>query len=325
MDPLSDVISLLKVESILSSRMETAGPWGMRFPAYRHIVFGGILEGSRWLWIEGLLEPVKLEQGDFFLLTNGMPYCVATDLGTDLVDGFTVLAENTGEDGITRYGQGEMKTAGAGGRFTFDDETSDLLLGFLPPLIHVRADSRNWQPLHSAHDLIRFETEKLRPGAAALAGSLANIVLVNMLRVYLASAPHPAGWLGALADHKIGPALGRMHKDIARRWKVEDLASEVGMSRTSFAERFKAFVGMPPLDYLTRWRMTIAKNALRTNDDSLADIANVIGYASETAFSLAFKRRFGESPGRYRSQLRRPRRSLDQSRRNFLGFGLTNP
>ena len=301
MDPLSEVLSLLKVKSVLSARLEAAGPWAMRFPAYRHIKFGGVLEGSRWLWIEGALELTRLEAGDFYLLTNGIPYCFANDLNAELVDGHKAIAENTGADGIARYGQGDMKTIGIGGLFTFEDETSDLLLRFLPPFVHIRSDSQNAQPLRSALELIRYETDKLRPGTDVLAGTLATIVLVNILRAYLSSSPQPAGWLGALADHRIGNALDKMHRDIVRRWKVEDLASEVGMSRTSFTERFKAFVGISPLDYLTRWRMTVAQNVLRNEDAKLSQIAERVGYESETAFSAAFRRMFGISPGRYRS------------------------
>ena len=100
--------------------------------------------------------------------------------------------------------------------------------------------------------------------------------------------------------------MGRlMHGNVAQRWKVSDLASEVGMSRTSFAERFKSLVGMAPLEYLTRWRMTIAREALRREAANLATIAETIGDESDTAFSLAFKRRFGSSPGRYRTRMQR--------------------
>jgi len=123
-------------------------------------------------------------------------------------------------------------------------------------------------------------------------------VLVNILRAYLAGDERPRGWLGALSDPHIGAALGLMHGNVAQRWKVGDLASEVGMSRTSFAERFKSLVGMSPLEYLMRWRMTIARDALGRENANLAAIAEAIGYESDTAFSLAFKRTFGSSPGR---------------------------
>jgi AraC-like DNA-binding protein len=304
MDPLSDVFSLLKVHSVLSARLECAGPWALRFPAYRHVKFGGIIEGPRWLWVEGAMQPVKLEAGDFYLLTDGQPYCFASDLTAEVLDGHEMLAQHIGADGIVRFGTGPTRTVGAGGRFTFDDEMSGLLLTLLPGFIHIRGASSHARSLHAALDLIRFETDQLRPGAAAIASSLANIVLVNILRAYLASDSRPVGWLGALADPRLGSALNLMHGDIARRWKVEDLAAAVGMSRSTFAERFKAGVGLPPLDYLIRWRLTVARAALKSDRESLASIATRVGYESETAFSQAFKRMFGRSPGRYRAQTR---------------------
>jgi AraC-like DNA-binding protein len=303
-DPLSDVFSLLKVRSVLSARLEAAGPWAMWFPPYQHIKFGGVIEGPRWVWIDGETEPLRLEEGDFYLLTNGMPYCFASDIEAELLDGHTVFAQHQCSDGVVRYGSGLPRTVGTGGRFVFDSDLSGLLLDLLPPIVHIHGNSPHARPLRSALELVSFETETQRPGTAAMAGSLANIVLVSILRAYVASETRPAGWLGALADPKIGRALGMVHGDIARRWRVEDLASEVGMSRTTFAERFRKLVGTPPLEYLTAWRMTVARHALKTGRDTLATIATQIGYESETAFGLAFKKLYGESPGRYRASRR---------------------
>jgi len=153
-------------------------------------------------------------------------------------------------------------SVGVGGRFTFNDEMSGLLLTSLPPIIHIRGDLPEARALRSALDLITFETEAARPGGAAIGAGLCSIVLVNILRAYLAGDERPRGWLGALSDRHVGTALRLMHGDVAKRRKVSDLASEVGMSRTSFAERFKSLVGMAPLEYLVRWRMALARNAL---------------------------------------------------------------
>jgi AraC-like DNA-binding protein len=302
MDPLSDVFALLKVRSVLSARLEGVGPWALRFPAYRHIKFGGVIEGERWLWIEGSEQRLRLDEGDFYLLTDGKPYCFASDLAAPVRDGSQAMAEHLCEDGIVRFGSGDFRTVGAGGRFLFDDEMSGWLLGLLPPLIVIRHDAPQARALRPALDLIHLETEMVRPGAATVASGLASIILVNILRAHLAAGAPSAGWLGALADPKAGAALRLMHGDVARRWKVADLASAVAMSRTSFSERFRQRVGMPPLEYLTRWRMTLARHALKSHDATLATIAAMVGYESETAFSLAFKRLFGESPGRYRTR-----------------------
>ena len=146
----------------------------------------------------------------------------------------------------------------------------------------------------------QIETESPRPGASIAAATLANMVLVQILRQHLASGSNAQGWLSALADPKIGAALGCIHADVSRRWKVEELASAVAMSRTSFTERFKALVGKPPLKYLTDWRMALASAALREGKN-LSSIAESIGYGSDAAFNSAFKRATGQSPGRYRA------------------------
>lgn len=304
MDPLSDVFSLLNVRAVLSARLEAAGPWAMWFPPYQHIKFGGVIEGPRWVWIDGVTEPLQLEEGDFYLLTDGQPYCFASDLGAELLDGHTVFAKHQCDDGVVRYGRGSPRTVGTGGRFVFESDQHNLLLDLLPPIVHIKGNSPVAHPLRAALDLISFETAARRPGTSAMAGSLANIVLINILRAYSSSEARPDGWLGALSDPKIGRALEAIHSDIARRWRVEDLASYVGMSRTTFAERFRERVGTPPLEYVTNWRMAVARNALASEQCPLATIASRIGYESETAFGLAFKKRFGESPGKYRASQR---------------------
>lgn len=304
MDPLSDVLALLRVQSVLSARLEGAGAWALRFPAYRHIKFGSVMEGDRWLWIDGTADVIKLAPGDFYLLTDGRPYCFASTPDAPLRESIEVLPPHPDDDGVVRFGQGTTRTVGAAGRFIFDDDVGRVLLDSLPPLIHIRSNAPGARALGLASNLIAIETEFIRPGAVAMAGSLASIVLVNILRAWLSGGQAPAGWLGALADAKVGHALRLMHGDVARRWKVEDLASAVAMSRTAFSVRFRAQVGLPPLEYLTRWRLMLARGALKTGDEPLAAIARQIGYDSDTAFSLAFRRMHGISPGRFRTQSR---------------------
>lgn len=235
------------------------------------------------------------------MLTRGQPYCTGSDPKLSPVDGRKVLASCICPDGIVRYGQTGERVSAAGGRFIFDEDTSDLLLTLLPPLVHVPATSESAAPLRAVLELLRLETEAARPGALVAAVSLANIVLVQILRVHLASGVIEPGWLGALSDPKIGAALGYMHADIARHWKIEELASAVAMSRTAFTERFKSLVGLPPLHYLIRWRMAVAGAALRTGK-SVSAVAESVGYGSDVAFNSAFKRTTGRSPGRYRSE-----------------------
>lgn len=301
MDPLSQVLSLLKIRSVLSARFEGYGEWAMCFPAYRHIKFGGVLEGSFKLWSEGSSVPVDLEAGDFYLLTDGSPYCSATTLERKPVDGKLIFETHRGADGKVRYGRSGKKVVVAGGRFTFDDASSDLLLQQLPAVIHIPSASDIAAPLKAVLGLLATETETVRPGFDVSAASIANIVLVQILRAYVATGPQPPGWLSAIGDARIGNALKLMHDDLTRRWTVEELAVAAGMSRTAFNQRFKILVGSPPLHYLLHWRMTVARDELRKGG-SLSRIAEAVGYSSDTAFNSAFKRITGKSPGQYRLQ-----------------------
>ena len=303
MDPLSDVLSLLNVASVLSARLETGGRWALRFPGYRHVKFGVVYSGSCWITVDGAGEPVRLAQGDCYLLANGSPYRLADDPATPAADGSAAFARAV--DGVTRFGEGR-ETVLIGGGFTFDDAHAGLLLDILPPLIRLRAASDSAPLLGSALRLLALETAEPRPGAAAVADGLARFVLVQALREHSVSREYPAqGWLGALADPQIGAALKLMHQDPAHPWTVGELARAVDMARSNFALRFKALVGRPPLEYLLRWRLQAAGQALRTTDQPVASIAVDWGYSSESAFSNAFQRVNGTRPSHYRAAARR--------------------
>ena len=311
MDALSNVLSLLRVSSVLSSRFEGRGAWRLRFPEYRHVKFGSVLSGCMSLWIEGQTTPILMQEGDFYLLTDGRPFFSASDAARPAQDGVMAVRSNRGVDGVVRYqGEGDDGLVSlASGRFTFEDDVADLLLRHLPPLIHLPAAGHGAHALASVLELLRSETSGQPVGTDVASSSLAALTLVHALRAYLAMTRGPQGWLGALADPRIGKALTLMHDQPGELWSVESLATEVGMSRTAFAARFRRLVGNAPLDYLQRWRMTVARSALRNSEASLIEIALRVGYQSDTAFSIAFKRSCGESPGRFRAQARTSRGS----------------
>ena len=296
MDPLSDVLAMLTVSSTLSSRFEARGRWAFRYGHYAsHIKLGCVLEGRFHIEVEGAAAPVMLEAGDFFLLTNGLPFSAASDPPGPLQDGTRLSREQRGPDGVLRHDGLDASDATrvvlASGRFALSGEAGELLLRHLPPLIHLRASDPGARPLEGLLDLMGWETAELRPGSTLARTNLAALVLVQALRVHLANAPQPEGWLGAMTDARIGTALSRMHADIAQPWTVERLARTASMSRTAFALRFKALTGSTPLDYLGGWRMTVARHALRHGDEGIARIAERVGYQSETAFSAAFQPR----------------------------------
>ena len=158
MDPLSDVLSLLRVDSMLSARIDIRGPWWMRFSAYRHMKFAGVLAGDCWLWVDGQPAPMRIETGDFYLLTTGQAYCTGSDPTLAPVDGRDALATHRGSDGVVRIGEGDTRCVAIGGRFVFDDDTATVSLGLLPPVVHIRAASPSAAPLGALLELLRLET-----------------------------------------------------------------------------------------------------------------------------------------------------------------------
>jgi AraC-like DNA-binding protein len=163
----------------------------------------------------------------------------------------------------------------------------------------IPADNPSAAILRGTLEIVDHEVRSGRMGASLVTRRLADVLLVQALRAYVVvQGDDSTGWIGALANPRIGAALGLMHGDVARPWRVEELARAVGMSRSGFALRFKNPVGVPPLDYLLRWPMQLARQALH-RDDTVASVAAHLGYASESAFGNAFKRIYGRAPKRY--------------------------
>lgn len=257
---------------MLSARLETRGPHAFRYPAYSHMKFGGVIEGCRWIWLDGE-PPVQLRAGDFYLLTDGRSYCVGSDPGLTPVDGSAIFAANMGADGIVRYGDSGALTIAAAGKFAFSEDRVAGLLSFLPPIVHIRRESPGSEPLAALLPLLSHESRGATPGSLIASSSLASLVLVQIIRAHLAETQFVPGWLGAMVDPQMAAALSMMHGDLRRRWTVDVLARSVGMSRTAFSQRFKERVGRPPLDYLTQWRMMVAAASLKRERQAVAHVA----------------------------------------------------
>lgn len=299
MDPLSRVLDLVTVESLVSSRLEAGGTWALAFPGVRHVKFGAVHRGEVWLRA-GDAEEVLLRTGDCFVLTTGRGYAVASAPGLEPVDGLPAFRAAT--DGTVRLGGADPATVLGGGRFVLDPRTANLLLDVLPPLLVVDAAGDHAAPLRGALALFAHETAATRPGAALMATRLGQVVFVAALRAALdADERAVGGWLAALADDRLGPVLHRMHADPAHRWTVPELAGVAHLSRSGFADRFRTLVGAPPLDYLLRLRMHVAGRALHRTDATVSAVGTAAGYTSDAAFSTAFRRVMGVSPSRWRA------------------------
>jgi AraC-like DNA-binding protein len=177
-------------------------------------------------------------------------------------------------------------------------------LNELPEVVHLPARHGMHRSLKATIDLLGAELEDPRPGSGGIVPALVDALLLYILRAWLDDQPsQPQGWAGAFRDPAISNALAAIHADPARRWTLRALSATAQLGRSTFAERFASLVGVPPLAYLTWWRMTLAERRLRDSDDPLDVIGREIGYTSEFAFAKAFKREFSLPPGRYRQTL----------------------
>ncbi|MBV8927182.1 MAG: AraC family transcriptional regulator [Bradyrhizobium sp.] len=298
MDPLSDVLSLLKPRSTISAGLDAGGNWSLAFPAHEGIKFNAVMRGACWVSVEGYPEAQRLEEGDCFLLTRGRPFVLTTDPSLDPVDSGAIYA--AARHGIATCNGGEEFFL-VGGRFAFAGDHAAMLFGALPPIVHLRESSSQASVLRWALDQLALELREGELGGVLVAEHLAHIMLVQALRRYLASSTNGGvGWFFALSDRQIGAAVRAMHADPARRWTLKELAHLSGMSRTTFAQKFRQRVGMTAMEYLTRWRMLVAGDRLRNSRENVASIAFSLGYESESAFSMAFKRTMACSPRQYR-------------------------
>lgn len=300
MDPLEDVLTLLKTRSHLSAGLIAGGRWAVRFDAPDGVKFNAVRRGSCRLEVDGANEPIDLAEGDCYLLTQGRPFTLRSAPDVFPVPAGVVFAG--AEDGTARTGHGEDVLM-IGGRFSFGARAQELLLDRLPPVIHLPAGTPHAETVRWALTAIDQEMSNRPMGSTVVAEHLAIVMLVHVLRLHLAREPRAvSGWLAGLADPVVADALACLHHDPAKPWTVAELAAVAGVSRSALAVRFKATVGQAPLEYLTRWRIELAARRLREDGATLAAVAHSVGYGSESALSVAFKRVLGTSPGNYRKQ-----------------------
>lgn len=297
MDPLSDVLSLLKPRSYLSASLDAGGSWSIQFPQHEGIKFNAVVSGECWLAVEGVPDAVCLKAGDCFLLPSGRPFRLASDLTLTPIDADTIFSTAREGGRVLCNGGGDFLLVGS--RFALTGDHANILLGVLPPIVRIRKESEQ-SALRWSLERMMQELHEQQPGNLLVAQHLAHMMLVQALRLHLAEGlSGSVGWLFALADRQIGAAISVMHENPAHRWTLQELAERACMSRSSFALKFKQTVGATPMEYLTRWRMLLAGDRLTNSSDSIFEIALSLGYESESAFSTAFKRMMGCSPRQY--------------------------
>ncbi|MDX8447195.1 AraC family transcriptional regulator [Mesorhizobium captivum] len=297
MDPLSDVLSLLKPQSNVSAGFDAGGDWSIEFPRNIGIKCYAVVSGQCWLVVEGVPEPVHLTAGDCFLLPGGRPFRMTSDISLTPVGAHTIFPPARAGGVVTYNGGGDVFLVGS--RFVLSGRHADILLKMMPPIIHIRRDEDR-SALRWSVERMMQELSEGQPGGFLVAQHLSHMMLVQALRLHMAEGPNGGvGWLFALADKQMGAAIGAMHEDPAHRWTLQELAERAGMSRSNFALKFKEMVGTSAMEYLTRWRMLLAGERLANSNEHTSVIALSLGYESESAFSTAFKRVMGASPRQY--------------------------
>jgi len=302
-DPLGETLHLLRLTGTLYCRSELTAPWGIELPAFEgYMMFHVVTGGHCWLEVEGE-APRQLQQGSLALVPHGNGHCIRSNPSGEVVALFDIPVEQVSDRyEIMRYGGAGELTHLTCGVVRFDHVAGRQLIALLPRVLQIdtwNADEGSW--LQSTLRFIAREARELRPGGETVITHLADILVIQAIRAWIDSVPETErGWLAALRDKQVGRALAAIHREPEKDWSVASLAKEVGMSRSGFSARFTNLVGESAKRYLTRWRMQIARIQLQESPDSLAVLAARFGYQSEAAFSRAFKREFGVSPGSVR-------------------------
>ena len=299
MDPLSQTIALLRPRALLWKQLDARGDWAVSFPGATGVAFSLVAQGSCVFQSSGR-EPQPLSEGDFLLQSEPQAWSLGRAVGTPSVVYDHARVQTGGEINYLHRDAPGPVTRIYGGRFVFEDAQADLSEGLFPPIVVVRAVDDGAARLRSVLDLLGDEAAADRPGRSLLLERLLEVMLIQALRH--ASSGSVAGrqtLLAGLADTRIAAALAAVHGDVFSRWSVAKLAAIAGMSRSAFAERFSRVVGVAPMDYLLRWRMALAKDALQFDGMRLVDVALRYGYSSVSAFSTAFTRTVGCPPSHY--------------------------
>jgi AraC-like DNA-binding protein len=307
MDPLSEIFVGMRVQDAVYARLNLTAPFGLRLEAYDHAHLGVVARGNCWLSVDSIPEPIPLTGGDCWLLARGDAHTLRDSPNTSARSYAEVRRYKV--KGQVDYGGGGAPTTIITGNFMLDRETSKWITDLLPPLILFKVEGAKTGTLQTTMRLLAAEMEAQDMGSGVVVSRLADIIFVQAIRVYAASeeCPEP-GWLRALADRQISLTLHSIHENFQNQWTVATLASTAGMSRSAFAARFMEVVGETPMEYLTRWRMRKASALLRGEEHKLAEVATLVGYDSEGAFSKAFKRVLGVSPGVYRKRQQMPQK-----------------
>ncbi len=299
MDTLTDILHDVRLEGSFYARSDLGAPWGLAFSAADGASVHVVVEGRCWLRLDD--DRIPLGPGDLALLPHGRDHRLGDAPDGPAAPLAALPSERIGGSvAYLRYGGGGERALLICGGIRFAGPVAHPLLAALPmPLVLRREEGEGW--LAATLALLGAEARAPRPGGPTVLTRLMDILVIQAIRAWLdGDADRSVGWLAALADPRVGLALALMHRRADEPWTIASLAAAVHLSRSVFSERFVELVGVPPMRYLTRWRMHMAGKWLCEGRMSVGEVARRLGYESEAAFSRAFKRHSGVSPGSLR-------------------------
>lgn len=294
-DVLSQVLTLIRLRGELVYSAQLRAPWGIAFPkGPAHFYF--VQAGAMWVKTPGA-EPMTVKQGDMLLLPHGTGHLISDNPNSSWADIGNLIENHFDRDqsALDYGGEGEEAKL-VGGLFHFEGGSLAALMTALPLIVHIPSEggkTPDW--LHALTHFLVKESHEVEPGSSLMISRLIDLLVIRTLRTWAANQDNPSSWVGALGDERIGRALNAIHAAPYDAWTVEGLASLAAMSRSIFAERFMAKVGEPPLQYVKRLKLTLAADMLASGM-RVTQAAVRIGYASDAAFSRAFKSQFGYAP-----------------------------
>jgi AraC-like DNA-binding protein len=312
MDVFDQLLADLRQESCVFCRLDASEPWCIQKSANAVAPFYAVLSGKAR--IETANKSYDLGAGDFLVLPSGEPHELTGGDSTSAtpVSLLSLLAEAGSEPwkpGMRYRKTVHLQHGGGGppsviliGIFSFGDPRRNPLLTALPAVLVVRGGTdRNTAWLKMTINAIAEELTEEQPGSHLVIAKLADLLFMQSLRAYLATdLHHSVGWMRGIMDPHVGRAISCMHAAPERHWTLQALAQEAGYSRAVFAQRFRALVGQGAFSYLTVWRMHVAAGLLLEGTGNIGTVAGRVGYRSEAAFSIAFKRWAGIAPSGYR-------------------------
>jgi AraC-like DNA-binding protein len=294
MDVLQEHLARARASGAVFARSVAQPPWGLFLPGTIQLAVHAVIRGRAWLWLDDPGSALELAPGNVALVRGGPDHYLAHSPGA------VCLAP---EDFRARHAADERSadqhaTVFLCGAYRFAGDVGRGLLEGLPPMLSLpRVDE---DPLHDVIGLLSRELAAPAPGQQTVLDRLLDVVLVHAIRTSFRHSDRAPRWYRAATDPRIGMALRAMHADAAHRWTVPELASLSGLSRAAFARAFQDALGQPPMQYVSEWRMTLARDHLRSGELTLTQIADRTGYTSPYAFAAAFRRHHGQPPGRWR-------------------------